>query len=312
MIMNHVRHIERQICFAPFVHEQTIAFPLDDRIHLEFVFFQLYGLPADRDGMPRGLFPNHIHAYIDGVDVTSSVIVELKKKIAERKPSDVLAQYKIGLDAWLLLARSYGAAYPGDIARDAALATQLVTNPIPESLLDSLGNAQIGSGGCLHIFNFLYQSIDINPVSMWDVLSTHNGSGLPKVDVKGSASPKLVLSSGPCRYFDAAFDPKKFLGQGAVNLRLSLSYHDPLEDKIKEMERKLDRLQKQILARLDTIADACRDGGPFQLAIATLKGSVASLQQDVSSMRADISSNTAQATALQAQAKSLQDAVNQL
>ena len=310
--MNHIRLLDHSIEFAPFVHEQIIPFPLEDRVQLEFLWFQLSGAPASREGMPRGIFPNSVRAYIEGVEVTQSVVTELRKKIAAKPAATVQAQYRAGMEGWLRLARAFGAAYPGDIAADEARAAELGANADPASLLVSLGDNHIGSGGCLHIFNYLYQYIDIEPVSMWDLLTTHNASGAAPIDVKAAPAPKLVVSSGPCRLFDAAFDPAAFKGQGAVKLRLILSYHDPLEDLVKELERKLDRLQKQILARLDVIADACRDGGPFQLAIASLKGAVAALQQDVSAMRGDVASNAAQAAALQVQAKALQDAVNQL
>ena len=59
---------------------------------------------------------------------------------------------------------------------------------------------------------------------------------------------------------------------------------------VKELERKLDRLQKKILARLDTIAAACEGGGPFQLSIAALRGLSLRLRQDVSTMKADVAS----------------------
>lgn len=310
--MNHIRLIERAVAFAPFAHEQTVVFPLNDRVHLEFLWFQLHGSPASREGMPRGIFPHSARAYIDGIEVTRSIVIELKKKLSAKPVAQIQAQYRAGMDAWLRLARAYGAGYPGNAANDEARAAVLATDPDPASLLTMLGDNQVGSGGCLHIFNYLYHCIDIDPVSMWDLVNTHNSSGATPIDVKASVSPKLTLSSGPCRLFDAGFDPVQYKGQGALMLRLVLSYHDPLEDQLAELKRQLDRLQRQILARLDTISDACRDGGPFQLAIANLKGAVAGLQQDVSSMRADVASNTAQAAALQAQAKALQDAVNQL
>jgi hypothetical protein len=311
--VNHVRYLEHHLNFAPLNHEGVIAFPLEDRTNLEFVWCQLNGSANPPGaGLARGVFPNDIRVYIDNIEITPSVIVELQKKIASRNVADVQTQYKAALDARLRLETAFGAAYPGDTARDTALAAQLSANPTPSSLLNRLGDEQVGSGGSLHIFNFLYEQIIIDPISMWDVVATHNASGGTPIDVKKLDAPRLTLSSGPCRLFDPGFDPFKFVGQGSVRLRLMLSYHDPLEDRVKDLEQKLDRLQRQILTRLDVIANACQDGGTFQLAIASLKGAVAGLHQDVGKMKADIASATAQISALQVQAKALQDAVDQL
>jgi hypothetical protein len=311
--VNHVRYVDQSLDFGSLCHEHIIAFPLEDRTNLEFVWCQING-SARSPGLAvaRAVFPNDIRVFIDEVEITPSVIIELQKKIRARDVADVQREYKRGLDAWIRLATAYGNIYPGDAAKDAAQAAELSKTPDPSSLLNRLGDVQVGSGGSLHIFNFLYEHINIDPVSMWDVVATHNATAATPIDVKQSKNPKLTLSSGPCRLFGGDFDPVKFGAQGNVRLRMILSYHDPLDDRVTELERKLDRLQKQILARLDVIANACQDGGTFQLAIASIKGTVAVLQQDVATMKADIASNTAQAGALQAQAKALQDAVKQL
>jgi len=311
--VNHIRLIERTISFAPFVHDDIIPFPLDDRIQLEHLWVQIHGAPAHRETAANGLFPTDVRAYIDGIEVTKAIVTELKKAIAAADAKKVRTQYKAGLDAWIKMGNAFGAdLYPGNLVTDTALAGQLAATADPATLLTALGDNFSGSDGCLHIFNYLYNWIDLRSISLWDVVETHNASGATPLDVKKAKAPKLYLSNGPCRIFDNTFHPFSPKGQGAVKLRLTLSYHDPQEDKVKELEGKLERLQKQVLDRLDVISDACRDGGPFQLAIATLKGSVAALQQDISVMRGDIASNAAQAAALQAQAKSLQDAVAQL
>ena len=195
-----MRYLERLLEFVPLRYEHLIPFPLEDRINLEFLWCQVNGAANPPDaGHLIGVFPHDARAYIDGVEVTPSVIVELQKKISARKVADVQAESKSGLDAWFRLGDAIGAAYPGDLAKDKALAATLIANHNPATLLDRLGDGRIGAGGALHIFNYLYEHIHIDPISMWDVVKTHDDFGGKQIDVKKSPTPRLVLSMGPCR-----------------------------------------------------------------------------------------------------------------
>lgn len=222
------------------------------------------------------------------------------------------AQYKRALDAWLDLEGKLGGAYPAnDLAGERAKAQQLLATVPLSATLDRLGNRRAGWGGHLHIFNFLYTLIEIPPISLHELITRHNaanaGAEIQREDIRTA-----MFSLGPCRFFNAGWDPRNPLPAGSLSCLIESHHHDPLEDRVTALEEKLAALQAQITGDLKAIRTALSSGGPIQTSLGNAVRRAEEAIAEVGGCRVELDSQEQQLDALAAAVRELRDAVNRL
>ncbi len=262
--MNQDRIVSASIDFRPLSYEQTFAHIEADKENLIDIYLSINGKPLITNDASSGKSLNGIRVYYHyhkgfnpddreeetefAVDITPSVIYEIKRMI-DLDQAKSRSQYKSALDEWLYTEKKLGVQYPGGDIFEAEMPIarrQKDLQPLSNSL-DQLGNQDIGWGGNLHIFNFLYSYIDIPAVALSSVIRHHNQNSDKKIDPASLKKAKITFSSGRCRKFipySEWLQADLRLG-GTLNVRLEYYYQNPLVGKVIQMEQRTDKLENR-------------------------------------------------------------------
>lgn len=255
--MDHIRTINERISFLPYNYEYTFFTPFVDRILVRDVVISTYGSPSlAHPGGRIGVSCNDIHLYIDGIDFTKLFIDALKANIDKRNAADVKKEYAFALEKWLELEEKMGAAYgTQDIQKEKQIVQQLLNTTPLSNVLNQLGDTKVGWGGNLHIINFLYNEIELEPVSLVKLVDKHNTLNATQIDKQ--QIKRITFSSGPCRLFSNDWNPLD-VPTGGLDCLFEIRYHNLLEDRVEKLEHQMETLQTEISNSLVAIEEAIK------------------------------------------------------
>ena len=306
--MDHYRTTSMDLRFGPLNFEYRVPLPLHQRELLEDVLMELRGHPtADSE---RIMGPHDIHLYFENVDVTSAYLAELQSVLDLQDQDRLATQYAHALDKWIEMAKSLGtAAYGGDPEADSKKAEELKTVRPLSSLMDTLGNRDVGYSGYLHLFNFLYADCTLHPVSARKVINRYNktadGVILDSADLR-----VLTISSGPCRLFDQSWQPSAVGGN--VMFRADLRYHNEFVDRIADLEKLLAELEAFVHEQLQLMHEAVGPDGDLQRALSQARAATRMASDKAEAIGRELQSQGSQLDGLKASAQDLREAVEAL
>ncbi|MGN7885423.1 hypothetical protein [Dyadobacter sp. 22481] len=247
--MDQVRIISEKLSFVPFNYEYTFFAPQTDRILVQDLLLSLYGAPGvTHPGGSFGISCNNIFFYIDGKDLTLPLLEELRRLLDASDQVRAKKQYSDALDKWISLLTQLNIT---DTVKERAIAAALLSTQPLSGNLKSLGDAKVGFGGHLHIFNFLYKEVELAPVSLFQVIKAHNNQN-PDEKINPLEIKRLTFSSGPCRLFSPNFSTNN-IPTGTLSCQFEILVHDTLEDKLDALQSQLALLQKNIETGLTDI-----------------------------------------------------------
>lgn len=305
--MDHFRTTSFELRFGPLNFEHRVTLPQHQRELMEDVLFELRGHPTTDSERLKG--PDNIRLYFEEVDVTEAYLDELRALLDLQDQNDLATSYARVLDNWISMARKMGAAYGGDPETDAERAEELkAVRPI-SSLMDKLGSVSAGYAGYLHLFNFLYSSVDVPPVSARKVITRYNKAA--GSEVLNSASLRvLTISSGSCRLFDEDWEPSHV--GGTVMFRADMRYHNELLDRIVDIEQRLEELEEFVEDQLQSILESLGPDGDLQRAISQARAATRTAVEKTGSIGRELQSQSAQLDGVKAAAQDLQESVEAL
>jgi hypothetical protein len=234
--------------------------------------------------------PHDVHIYLlrnDGgrqrsTDLTPDYIQLLQAEL-DRLPADQLAlAYQSGLENWFAVNKYVSTSSDASaIAQDKARAEQLVRLRPCSRWLTSLGNRDEGRQGTLHVFNFLYEWLPVQPVSLAATLQAHaKRVGEPSVMLDSVSLPRLVFSAGPLGQPPATTPSgMNFPVGGCLEGVLECAFGNELAKEFVDMQDKVRRDLLDVRSRL-------RNTGPLMQTVMTLGDQVARVLEELAEAEA--------------------------
>jgi hypothetical protein len=300
--VDQVRTTESLLIFDAVHPLHVVALPHVDGAELVDVAISFHGERSPYftfAGVPFFL-PAGVHMYFapsdrligQAIDLTPVLVGAIREQLRALDPALFRAAYREALDTAVAVEGAPGldlSINPQLLAADVARIPSLVATPAGD-LIDQLGSRSVGLGGSLHVFNWLFNYIALQPISLAALL---RAVANPPFDVTLGLlrRPRLVVTHGSIVNIGRP-DPAP---SGAVRLTLEAVFHNPLEDELDELERKI-RLE------LVDIQRRFRPGSPLMQAVANIDDSGAHIVNDVATLTALIASARAEVTALRADA----------
>lgn len=242
---------------------------------------------------------NDLRIYLNDHDITRYYLQELGGLVDALPPDTLARQYGAAMTAFLDYADSLGNLYDGLIAKERAKAVQLAATRPFSALLTQLGNTSHGHKGHLHLCNFLYGSITTIPeVSLTSVIAKYNLAN-PAQTIQTALIDSMLVSSGPS-YTRAPVEwkAKKPYPQGAALATICLHYHDPLEERVAELEKEFKKMQSEITGALDKIRAELGSAGTIRKTLNTVQKKVEDSAQLAIATKNDLASHAAQITTM--------------
>ncbi|MCA8953905.1 MAG: hypothetical protein KDE27_30625 [Planctomycetes bacterium] len=313
--MNHVRYLTNTMMFAPLNYEHTLWLPQAHREQLVDVAVSLRGHASQTDhGGLVGFGVHDVRVYLDGVELTTFVIQELRRLMDAMDQQLLRSSLSAALQDWLHLVRELGRAYGASVEEEQReVDRMLATEPLSANL-NQLGDYRVGWTGNLHPFNFLYTHIPLPSVSFFQVIREYNRNQRDeslRLDLKTIRA--MTLSHGPCRLFDrASWSPTDPAPRGSVTCIVETHYHNTLEDRLKELEERLERLQETILGELKKMSRALSPAGPIRKQLAELERATDAVKLQMDASLQELASHVRQIQSLQANTDQLRRAIEHL
>ena len=235
--------------FTPTEFEHVIEIPSVQQGVLEDVLLAFHGGISRTTMQGAAVAPSDVRLYFNEHEITAVALQALRDTVAAADQNSLRTQYREALTDYLTLnEKKAGDFHDGlPLAQLKTLAQALWSaNPLA-GLLDAFGSraAAVGSVGHLHLFNFLYERIDLPPLSLAEILQK---AGLldPAKDLSAFATHRLVFSLGPCRFDNSAWPVPPSPVGGSVSYRLACLYHDLVADRVKKLEDDVVEIKKDI------------------------------------------------------------------
>jgi hypothetical protein len=183
-----------------------------------------------------------IHIYLNGIDFTPEYRAALVTALSKRDRATVKSQYRKGIENWLTVFSKFN--FNGiDIAQQRTVGDTLIAKTYAE-LLTKLGSRDQGYSGSLHIFNFLYSYIDLDPISFNTLIEKKYPGDATKKTVNDFIPIKLEISHGKLGPDGMSTSPNI---RGQLNYLIDLIYENPLydlmvtiSDQIKEIKKNME------------------------------------------------------------------------
>ncbi|MBP9792884.1 MAG: hypothetical protein KBC56_02680 [Flavobacterium sp.] len=235
--------INRTFDFSPLYREATILIPLKGLTSFKEVEFTFYTRPSY---LLSGSVQNFggaedLNFYINGFNLTAGlkkILITRLKKLSVEKLSE---QYLFGAKTYCDYINSFD-FLDEQYKNEYQVAKSYISNIDISSAFEKIGNRKIGIGGNLHLVNFLFRYIDIEPISFSEIIAE---SGINSKEVYKNNNIIIQISQGISPTLNA-FDPTKFIPTGSIELNLFVKTENPLEKPIKDIFSRLTLLQKQL------------------------------------------------------------------
>jgi hypothetical protein len=229
------------------------------------------------------------------VDITTDLLKGLRRSLELSDQRLSRESYKAAMNSWMTYAETRLAAIytPVQIAADRQLATELSQRTPLSSLLNQLGDRSVGTGGSLHIFNYLYGYVPLAPVSLKSLAGSHN------VDLT-SATFLVIEMEQPIRGGQGAIEVS-----GAVDYTLSQIVHNPLREQLADLEN-------AILPSIQDIEERLSAGGSIMQSIGNAQNQMVDLKKSIESFEGKFASSLAELQVLKAAVTNLNSKIDGL
>jgi len=308
--MDHIRQFSKNLAFGPFVYEHHLLLDNSQRELLENITVRFTGFSTQAQSANSYTAPHDLRFYIDGKEITKALIQELKFILDNYDDQSLLMkQYQTGMNSWIDLAKTMGLAYGRDVKVDEQFRDQILQKDTLSETFTKLGNIKSGNYGYLHPINFLWNTIDLPPLSLLNIINRHNKiRSTKKIDM--FSAEKLTISNGPCRLYSSAWKiPKIF---GSVQIGVQLFYHNELLDRVVDLEGHLEELEQFISEDLARILDAVDRDGPLSKILRASQATTHQLKTELTIVKNEVSSHQNQVNGLVSTARDLKTSVDGL
>jgi hypothetical protein len=236
------KQLQGEINFNPLLHERRFIVSPVDQSDIFDIIFMLYGGPA-RDPLFDSATLSSIEGlrlYINNTNYTAELISELKYLLGKLSIAEIRAQYKKGVDKWLELYTPFSAGR-ADPAQERIKFQAIQAKQISDWLV-KLGDRSVGYLGSLHILNYLYCYIDLEPVSLNNLIKRKYPSADAEIQsVKDLVPITITLSHGPAPSLEPfKEDPKP---RGQLTYLIDLIYDNPLYELMKLISTQTQNIQ---------------------------------------------------------------------
>lgn len=265
-----LKYVHGVVDFTPANREHKILLDEESLRGVRDIRLQIYASPSADPLTPAALHTgiDDVRLYVGGRDLTDGLKRVLKASLTNVDRKRIRDGYVAGASAYTRMLDAMK-LHTVERAGDAAFVQQQIAAPNWTVALDRLGDRRgAGWSGNLHVFNFLYRFIPLQPVSLVEILK--QASSLPDFASWLASVPHenldITFSSGPAPSYDL-IDPA-FWPSGRLHYSMVISTANPLEPKLREILAKL-----QIVV---TLAEALRLQylDPLKLEVEALKGRV--------------------------------------
>lgn len=230
------RSINASIHFNAFLNRQALKIPQIDIEDLKEVYISMKSQasvqPLSASKILTGI--ENLRVYVNGEDLTQLVINNLIRKIRQLPRDRFVREYKTSANIWLDHVNSIGINWP-EIDQDRIHADSLDADDLI-GMMKKLGDRDSGWSGQIHPFNFLYEGIEIEPLSLRDILSQRSGNP--------DALEEEVIQKGR---LDLAFvqeDP--MIAGGKLILNIECIYTNPLAELLEHAITELELARRTI------------------------------------------------------------------
>jgi hypothetical protein len=286
---NYLNTIAGAVEFGLFSAESSVylAVSKDDLQWIDDIDLMLHGRPSTAHG--TGI--DDLHIYINGVDVSAQILSGLRKLLDESDQVEIKKSYRSAIKERIdrdreLLNQFKNVIFFGALSRDLKREEQLgeqISNrsKLSDSLL-KLGDRTLGHQGSVDIFNYLYDSIQLPPLSLRELIqSAPVGPAAWKDDWKNALPATMTMSCGPSSRFGAPVLSHKGAPAGGIVYAMNFKYGyseefssfaDQLSttgdiqkelyqisDIVKKISDDLDRSNSQITNALRGLNESCRE-----------------------------------------------------
>ena len=242
------------VVFGPLATAQSIYLPVQGWEFVKDVTLAFWG---ERSSFATSA-ASDVHFCLQEYDLTSTIIRSLHEQLANQDNAIRMRnQYHRALEEWIALEQQIGDAFSVPTERDRNEVRKLMTAGDLPDLLDRLGNTDMGWGGNLHIFNYLFHKISLAPLSLSETLKRYFAAhpGATPKELNKLEACHVTFSSGPRRSIGNSSY------QGAVAYRLEISYSNPADGALNTIwtavmpGSDLDLTTTSVLQQTNTILD---------------------------------------------------------
>lgn len=171
-----------------------------------------------------------VHVYLTDYNLTRHIVRAIKEALADPMQIEKLKrQYHAALDRWIEVEKQMGDAFSIPVDRDQHIALKLKNESQLSKLMRQLGDSMLGWGGNLHLFNYIYTDVSIQPVSLSAVLEEYFSENpkVPRRQLQDINPCFLTFASGTMNaHSDGSVNA---VSQGAVSYRLEILYTNPAD-----------------------------------------------------------------------------------
>ena len=270
------------ITFTAFHQAVSIPLPTANWDLLEDIKLAIMGQPS---AFSPGCVQD-VHVYLNNYDLTPYIINQLRALLNDpAKAKSLRDQYHRAIDEWLSLSSEIGDAYSISLDRERSAAEHLKKQKHLGSLIDRLGNSDVGWEGNLHVFNYLYRRISVERISIASALNDYSRAHpQPNVpNLKDVSNATIVFSAGPRE--TQSWPADKAFSLGTMAFQMELIYTNPLEDSVLQIlaqvgqDGVLDLATKGLLKRIEAISQRVQKCEDTVGDANTLKGLQSTLQE---------------------------------
>lgn len=263
--MDHILTESHMVLFDTLNFRHAIRLPvLADRIqYLKDISLMLHSFPDDvieSHGLGR------LNISLNDQDITPAIIEALRQRIRDANVTEYCSrQYEQASETCIKLMDRIAASlvpptppgvddmFPDRDSQKKHRKKILSIKPF-EDALKSLGDPQAGWHGNLHVLNYLYSHIKLEPLSLNEIWQLHAGSPdgwklLPEPYLTFSVDPGQMDPTGEGQdriYPDA-------VPEGKISCRLVARYRDPLDDRVTALEKDLAEFKVFVKNKFDQV-----------------------------------------------------------
>lgn len=231
------------IDFNSLLREHNIMLPSLDRENLKDIYIKFFGAPSLQPLVTSQALQGvrDLRFYINNVDYSKHLINEIISLLEREDLTVVKDQYLSGGSKWINYLKIFSSSFQINVLNEEKLLKNFVDNLNFKEQFQTIGNFKHGFGGNLNIVNFLYKDINLEPISLLNVINRKRlEEGLVKLEDLKSYGLSIYITQGPTLNL-GEHAPETFQPRGRLHLTLESVYFNPIEPLIVEV---LDRLKE--------------------------------------------------------------------
>ncbi len=227
------------IIFSSFRKDCTVCVDISDEIEISDLLLQFIGRYDD-----RGRSVEDIQIHINELDITQDIKGILTKELNGVNSARFEEEYRIGLE-------KHYVNYPTINETPESMrekGNELLSQPLGNQFLVKIGDSSNGWEGNLDIVNFIYQHINIPPLSLKNVLDMFNHRNTTNHTLLSLKPIKIVFSSSILGNINSR-------ARGILEFSVQVQGKNPLEDRVIKLENRVEILEQKVLKIENDIVD---------------------------------------------------------